>query len=74
MNLGEDSSRWVVPVRGHPREAVTVLDRLVVAVLEVFDQESVPVEAQTRVVVLEADLRAVQPGVPVGSHHLQLAG
>ncbi|BBN67675.1 hypothetical protein Prudu_150S000400 [Prunus dulcis] len=74
VNLGGDNTRRVVPVRGHPREVVIALDHLAVAVSEVFDQESVPVEAQTRVVVLETDLRAFQLGILVVKrllHHLE---
>ena len=74
MNLGGDSLIWVVPVRGHPREAVTVLDHRVAAIMEATDLDLVPVEVPAKVVVLETALGLVQPEVLEDSCCQDLAG
>ncbi|KAI5312673.1 hypothetical protein L3X38_041847 [Prunus dulcis] len=64
----------VVLVRDHLREAVTVLEHLVVAAMEVTDLDSVSVEVPTKVAVLETALGLVQLEVLEDSCCQDLAG
>lgn len=54
---------WVVPARGHPREAVIAPDHPMAAVRKVFELGSAPAEGPTRVGVLDPVQEVVQPKV-----------
>ncbi|KAI5323478.1 hypothetical protein L3X38_032550 [Prunus dulcis] len=63
-----------IRVRDYLREAVTVLDHRVAAIMEATDLDSVPVEVLAKVVVLETALGLVQPEVLEDNCCQDLAG
>ncbi|CAL2256203.1 unnamed protein product [Prunus armeniaca] len=68
------SASLIKSIRGHPRKAVSTPDHPVAVVTEVFELESVPPEALTRVEVLGTALEVVQLVVLGNSYSQSLAG